>query len=351
VDGAGEPATELAAREAQRATELIGSIVAAASELASMALSSLDPAALGALLSDAERARSHVDAAANRVLARFDAIGAAGHDGLRTTGAWLRQRCQMTSATAARRVRTARALRDLPVVAEGFRTGRFSADQADLFARARTPRTAEAMTQDESTLAALADRLRADELARELRGWVELVDTDGAEPDPGHRGRSFSFVQTLDGAWTGRLDLSGADGWMVDRAVAAMAEALRGSCESGEETRSPAQRRADALVELVRRGCGQGTSQGDADRADARRRAPRVTLHLTLNAGDLEGGRGADPCDGGHLGPAGTDRILSVSRGWFEGCVGALKRRRVAVVVSVAVGSGSDLAEEPVAGM
>ena len=43
-----------------------------------------------------------------------------------------------------------------------------------------------------------------------------------------------------------------------------------------------------------------------------------------------------------------SDRILSVSRGWFEGRAGALKRRRVAVVVSVAGGSGSDLAEESV---
>ena len=252
----------------------------------------------------------------------------------------------------------------LPEVADGFRAGRFSADQVDLFARNHHARTADAMAHDESALAALADRLRPDDFARELRGWAEMVDTDGAEPDPGHRGRSFSLVQTLDDTWIGRLDLSSADGLFLHGAVEAMAEALYRAHESGHSTavdgdalrpddgpgpiggattdgtRSRAQRRADALLELVRRGCGRaagadaagvaGTAvDGAADaRASARRRAtPRVNLYLTIDAGDLEGGRGADTLDGHHLGVTATDRLLcdaaitAVLRDPFSGAV------------------------------
>ena len=316
-----------------------------------------------------------VDAAANAVLDRFDAQGAAAYDGLRTTSSWLRQRCQMTGATAARRVRTARALRHLPEVADGFRTGRFSADQADLFARSHNPRTSDAMAQDEATLAALADQLRPDDFGRELRGWAELVDTDGAEPDAGHRDRSFTFVQTLDDTWTGRLDLSAADGLFLHGAVEAMAEALYRAHEAGADTtavdgdapraadgpgpiggataggtRSRTQRRADALMELVRRGCGHrsgGDAVGGSGSTNApatepatggvpgrRRVAPRVTLYLTLDAGDLEGGRGADTLDGHHLGPSATDRLLceaaitAVLRDPFSGAVLNFGRNR-----------------------
>lgn len=321
----------------ERAGELIESILGDARALARADLCDVTPLQLGELLQSVERARAAVDAAANAVLDRFDAQGAAGYDGLRSTSSWLRQRCQMTGATAARRVRTARALRELPEVAEGFRAGRFSADQADLFARHRSPRTAEAMTQDESALATLADHLRPDDFARELRGWAELVDADGTEPDPGHRDRGLTFVQTLDDAWSGRLDLSAADGLVVHRAIEAMAEQLR----VPDDDRSRTQRRADALVELVRRGArprtdrspsnaGAGAGTGAdavAPGAGAQRSGPRVTLLLTLDAGDLESGRGADTLDGHHVGPAGTDQLLCdcvISRVLFDPHGGAV---------------------------
>lgn len=362
-----------------RAEELIETIDAAAAELAALDLSGLALGRLGPLLRQVERSRALVDAAAIGVLDRFDAEGAAAYDGLRTTRAWLAQHCQSTAATASRRVRTARALRELPEVAEGFRTGRFSADQADLFARNRNERTADAMATDEKALAALADHLRPDEFARELRGWAEMVDTDGAEPDPGHRDRGFTFVQTLHGRWTGRVDLSSGDGAFLRRAVEEVAEQLWRSQEAGarDDTaaaggpdgegpmrdsapsaeradtthgarRTAAQRRADALLELVRRGLGRevqaampstpwspgptgpepdsATAGGRTESTDVAgsgdtvvptsatgpdRRPARsaVVLHLLLDAADLEAGRGADTLHGDDLSAAATGRL------------------------------------------
>jgi hypothetical protein len=59
-----------------------------------------------------------------------------------------------------------------------------------------------------------------------------------------------------------------------------------------------------------------------------------VTLYLTVDAGDLEGGRGADSLDGHHLGPAATDRLLceaaitAVLRDPFSGAVLNFGRNR-----------------------
>lgn len=311
------------------AGELIDSIRAAATELLTREAPT-DPRQLGELLRDVEAARSGFDAAADALLDRFDREAASQWDGLRTTGAWLTQHSRSAGATASRRVRRVRALRDLPIIAERYRLGRLSADQVDAFVRVLNPRTADAMATDEHLLADLADHLRVDELARELRGWAELVDTDGTDPDPGHTDRRVTLHQTLDGTWTGRLDLGAADGVTVDAAISTLADQFSHDDRTGDgPVRSAAQRRADALVDLIRRGAGDSTPPRTADPRAAdpqpadpdltspaagttrsRRRAPRVELHLTLDAGDLEAGRGADTLEGAHLDPAATDLLL-----------------------------------------
>lgn len=281
----------------------IEALRAATDQLAEVAVGAAPIQQVGGLIQRVEAARAVLDAASAAMISRFDAEGGATYDGLRSSSSWLQQHAQMSSSTAARRVRIARSLRHLPDLADRCRRGRLSADQADVFARNRNERTEEAMSHDESALADLAERLRPDEFARELRGWAEMVDTDGAAPEPGHRGRSFTFVQTLDDSWTGRLDLGSADGLFVDSAINSMAESLWRAEDRSDDggRRSRSQRRADALVELVRRGCAQPS-------ADTSAVIP--TLHLIIDAGDLEGGRGADTTDGHHIDPRGTDRLI-----------------------------------------
>ena len=258
---AGEPTTSGsdASASSRDLITMVDSLRTSVDELADMQVDGFPIQQVGALIQRIEAARAVLDVAASAIIGRFDAEGGAAHEGLRSTNSLLQQHAQMSSATATKRVRVARALRHLPDLAERCRSGRLTADQADVFARSRNERTEEAMSHDESALADLAERLRPDDFAREMRAWAEMVDTDGAEPEPGHRGRSFSFVQTLDDSWTGRLDLGSADGLFVDSAIEAMAESLwRTEDRSTDgERRSRSQRRADALVELIRRGCAK----------------------------------------------------------------------------------------------
>lgn len=276
-------------------------------ELADLDVFELEPAEVRDAVVGIERARAVLDAAASALLGRFDSETMAASDGFRTTRSWLTQRCHMSGATAGRRVRVARALRELPLVRQRFDDGAFSMDQVDFFARAHTPRTAAAMQTDQAALVELASGLTPDDFASELRGWIDAVDADGTDPDPDHLDRAFTLSQTFGGTWFGDLRLGDADGAVVRSALDAMCDELYRQEQSDIDVdptlaRTASQRRADALVELIRRGI-----TSDITTATTRQRAA-VTLLVPVE--DLESGVGARTDTGDRMGPAGTRRLL-----------------------------------------
>ena len=136
-----------------------------------------------------------------------------------------------------------------------------------LLAAARTPATASCYQRDEELLVGEATRLRYGQFARALAYWVQLADPDGAEADArrGHDARRLSLSQTLGDMWCldGLLDpISGA---VVSEGLRRIEDELfradwaeaRGRVGEGvcgaDLARTPAQRRADALVEMARR--------------------------------------------------------------------------------------------------
>lgn len=257
---------------------------------------------------DLERHRARVDATQNRLIAHFDTLGLAASDGYATTRAWLRQRTHMSGPTAARRVRTARQLRSMPIVTGEFEAGRLSFEQANAFANALNPRTEEAMTIDEQALVDLALGIQVDALQGELRGWKEAVDPDGPKPAAGHTSRHLALSQGLDGQWFGQFELNAADGAVIKSAIEQMSDWLwhhekkSGLTDTGAE-RTAAQRRADALVELIRRGL---TTLNDEY---APGHTPKSSLSLLITLEDLESGRSATTDAGDHVGGTGLERL------------------------------------------
>ena len=165
--------------------------------------------------------------------------------------------------------------------------------------------TADAMQSDERPLCDLARHLTVDDFAREMSGWVEMVDADGADPDAHHRDRSFTLAQSFEGSWYGTLGLGSADGAFLEAAVQQLAEELYRQ-ESADAVldpsleRSPAQRRADALIELVRRGLA-------VDVRSAHPQRPALTLLIPVE--DQVGGRSGSTASGGRVRSAGMDRL------------------------------------------
>jgi Domain of unknown function (DUF222)/HNH endonuclease len=184
----------------------------------------------------------------NRRIAAFDERGAAGRDGARSSRAWLRHRLRIDGVDAARQVTVATGLGRLPHTAIAYRRGDISTDHAAAICEA-------AWQLGDDVMAAGAERMLLDVARREAPGRVrrlarrlrERVDPPGSLAAV-RRSRDERFLDAARGA-SGAIVLRGqldaADGEVVVTALGATAEATA-------DTRTAAQRRADALVAACR---------------------------------------------------------------------------------------------------
>jgi hypothetical protein len=227
-----------------------------------------DPAMLGdgeavvALHRELER----LAAVTTRAVASFDAGGEWDHDA-RSAASWLTHRCRMPAATARARVRRGRALRHLPVAEVAWLAAEVGEAQVGLLAAARTPLTEAAMARDEELLVGEARRLGFASFARAMAYWRWRADPDGAEDDAAaqRERRNFHLSQSIGGLWFADGVFDPIAGEVVARELGRIEDELfaadwaEAKARLGEEVRAadlrrtPAQRRADALVEMATR--------------------------------------------------------------------------------------------------
>jgi hypothetical protein len=233
------------------------------------ALCAEDPAVLGdaetvvALHRELERLR----AVTTRAVAAFDAGRAWEAEGARTASAWLAAGCRMPVESARRRVRLGRALRHMPGAEAAWLAGEVGEAQVRLLAGVRTPGTAACFARDEEMLVGQARKLSYRAFARCVAYWAQLADPEStdASAEARYAARRLHLSPTFDGSWAldGLLDpISGA---VVAKALGAIEKELfeaywaQAKAVHGEDVRlshlarTPAQRRADALVEMARR--------------------------------------------------------------------------------------------------
>jgi Domain of unknown function (DUF222) len=240
-----------------------------------------------------------------------DARGVAVAQGAPSTLAWLRDRLRISGGEAKRCVSLARAMDQLPVLAEALACGAVNADQAQIVAATveRTPGSVK--TDSEACLVGYADTFPPKELGRLAERILEHVAPEVAE------GRDEAEVAAAENRAFGRRELHVSDvdgtsrvrigGWL-DREGAAHLRAaldpLMRPCpgEDGLDRRTPEQRRADALVEVCRlaNACGELPDNG-GDR-------PQVVVTMDLDR--LTARRGAGRLDdGGNLSPESVRRL------------------------------------------
>jgi hypothetical protein len=257
---------------------------------------------------------------------RFDARGAAAADGALSTAAWLRSACRLAPGAARERVVVARELAELPTTAAELSAGDISYRHAALLATA-TAELPEADTGPaESILLTAARRMDPATLAKLTTRLRYILDPDGARrrAQDVYEGRRLFVSPVLDGrfALDGSLDPEG--GATVLAAMTALGAPTAG------DSRSPAQRRADALVALARRHLDGGALPecgGErphvtvtVDLATLERRAGGSGAELDWSGTDLGRDRAADrlrrrrrPSD--HRGNAGAARRRSAHPG------------------------------------
>ncbi|HMG44729.1 MAG TPA: DUF222 domain-containing protein [Acidimicrobiales bacterium] len=191
-------------------------------------------------------------------------------DGSKAFWAWLSRTADMSPTAAKAVVGLAKRLRQAPLTKEVFETGDIDRNRAvELSRRAASHRkvVADAFGAAEAELVAHAKTLSFDGLCRVLRYWEAVVDDDGeeAQGDDDHLSRNLHVTEILRAMVRidGTLDAIG--GAIVAGELAriekdlfdvdcADARAVWGDDTRPEHlTRSPSQRRADALTEMARR--------------------------------------------------------------------------------------------------
>ncbi len=216
------------------------------------------PSELDRLGDEIAELSAHLDAATGRLLAlirEFDARGG-WNTGFRSCAAWLSWRVGLDLGAARERVRVARALETLPLLADALGRGQLSYAKVRALTRVATPET-------EARLLAVGRAGTAAHVERIVRGW-RLVDrrAEARETARRHASRALHLRQDEDGMVivSGRLEPE--VGALLMQALAAARETLYQRARARDEaaanpggvsaeTPTLAQQQADALALLA----------------------------------------------------------------------------------------------------
>jgi hypothetical protein len=193
-----------------------------------------------------------------RVLGQLDRRECYRDDGAVTAASWLRARTRMDHPDAATLLHAARRLDPLPALRAALESGEVSLKHVQAVTSACVPARAEAFADADEVLAALARDVEPRLVRVAVRRITDCTDPDGSDdPDelptgPRDVRRELRLHTTIDGLWNlvGTLDAA------TGEKLAALLDALDrpdGADTPPEQRRSPAQRRHDALDDVLDR--------------------------------------------------------------------------------------------------
>src|ERR1051326_7429920 len=242
-------------------------------------ISEASPAGLGEDLKELFRHRNAIDAEIQRRLLRLDKTQAYDADGSLTAKAWLRWNCNLTHSVASDRVEVARQMQSLPLTTTALAAGEISYEHAALIARTRQQLGNLWPAESEEILVTAAREMDPMRLRRATIHLRYCLQPDGVleEANAGDERRFLHLNQTFGGVFVLNGQLGADDGATLK---AALMSVLRPPAE--DDDRTPAQRRADALMDLVRNG------------------SPKAQVMVSVDMATLQkqpGSLGAEPWD------------------------------------------------------
>jgi hypothetical protein len=254
-------------------------------------------------------AQNRLAALLTRAVRTADLTQAVEHDGLRSTASWLRNHARLSEGAARRLVEAGRALEALAAVEQVFAAGAISAEAVTAIAPVATPerltRAAEQgvdVAEVAATLAVLATEVSHRRLREAVGFYTRHLDPDGAEPDP-TEGRSLTMSRLLGGTFSGSFVLDAVGGEKVATALESIAAASR--CAG--DTRTAAQVRGDALVQL----CDLALASGELPIL----RTVKPHVGVLIGIEDL-----VDPATGHDAATTGMGAALSAARARWIAC-------------------------------
>jgi Domain of unknown function (DUF222)/HNH endonuclease len=254
-------------------------------------------------LLELRRAAGVIEAECARRVAEVERRGTFAASGHLSMTAWVEHRFQTTWSDATRQVRVARALEDMPAAREALAEGDVSPAAVGQLVAAHDASPSE-FTGVEETLVNAARTLPLRDLRRAVERWKDAVDSAAAARDEAERfeRRGLDLSATFEGMVRLGGELDPENGQNVITAVRAVTDVWARS--RAEDSRTPAQRRADALGEV----CRQWLDSTDRPLVGGER--PHVTVTLDLDA--LEG-RAGRACELGETGRVSGESLRRIA--------------------------------------
>ncbi len=235
--------------------------------LQSIDASTLCDEELSGLLVDLHTQSARLDAVRVELIGAWDGRRAWSTDGAKSAAAWLAHRTHQPRGALNGEVRLARRLRGMPATAAALAAGDISRDHADRLARANRPGLEAAFARDEEMLVGYATELDWSGFARAVAYWEQLAAPEDTEADAQSQrdARRAHCSQTLAGTWVLDALLDPVGGAIFNETLTGIeaelfaADWAAAKADHGDEVtvdtlaRTPAQRRADALVEMAAR--------------------------------------------------------------------------------------------------
>jgi 5-methylcytosine-specific restriction endonuclease McrA len=228
----------------------------------------------------AEIAEEHRDLEARlaawlKKVAAYDRSGDWAADGFLNAASALRAVCRIDQGVARGHAELARKLEDLPQVAAAFERGDISSRHAVVVANAYTPERAGAISDVETELVDFARQYLPKQLGGVVRYLIDAIDGDGGavSDEALFERRRHHMSTTLDGMVT-------YDGICDPETGAIHRAAINAEMERDRvdhDPRTPAQRRFDALTNLLRRSLDRG------ELGETRNVRPHVSVVVDLD--------------------------------------------------------------------
>ncbi len=204
---------------------------------------------------------AHITAATYRLLvllAEFDQRDGWGSGGFVSCAHWLSWRTGLDLGAAREKVRVARALTELPLIADSMRRGQLSYSKVRALSRVATP-------ANEADLLGFANAATAAHVEKVVRAWRAVDRQEELERvNSRHAGRKLEYWYDDDGSLVIRARLDPEAGAVVVRALEAAAEvedAPRSTADDPVDPPSWAQSRADALLRVAEAALGSGLDE------------------------------------------------------------------------------------------
>jgi len=207
-----------------------------------------------------QREASRLEARRVELIAEADRRGLPGREGYGSTTAWLMALSGEPAAICRSRLGVAVSLRVMPETRAAFAAGELPESRVRLLAEAQAA-APEQFARDEAVLVARAGAVASGRFPQVLSDWRRNTDPAGAEADTERRFARRGLH--ISPSWSGMVHLDGdldpEGGGIVLTALRSLSEP---AAPDPHDPRTPAQRRADALVEICRRNlAGAGGSR------------------------------------------------------------------------------------------